>query len=777
MMHSLGSLVRRRISAGGCASWPGSSGAAVAVATACRYVHERPFVDLPSERGHPHDDQSSRGREAYETARDALLQLNIMVRRGIEPDALMYTSLIATMARARLEWQAYKLFSRMLESGVRPLPETYVALHDATSVTRKKLRRDLQAKIVESLETFPNELAEAELRRQQEQDRLCVEKFEEYMRGELPPLLPIADEQSNQRAVAVVVKDGSACGNSSAGMEEQKPEAVATMHIRNPVDAWSTAQLMEEQKRFDRERVCGASAVTLADELHRLHEEELRIFLAAQRQLRHGSKSDLVQRVLSTVSEQSIRDMLARRKHYFRSVSHILENDLNALRREGIIPNTERADSGANNNGSDSVAPCADSSNASHAAWSDAFIGDWTLRPSEKQTVAPDVLYTPWGILRKPMRLQPKPATPRALERLERLALTLDELQLVKSTAASGNLDEIPESLLRRYAYQFSLSWKRRHPLSLLEAVQWHSMTLLQDHAGKVSPTPALRRQREKEGLHKTLENYEAFRIISQRTNNLQVVDSKEINLHIKKVRQQALQNERRASELVRRERSLQDAAALVSSAKSFRPPDEDNVESSHVLGLDGVNSEDATCLDSPPDSAAETASGDEGELPPWAICSGEDEFDITSGRFGDPNMGRYQELSDGRFKLLPSREAQKKWVVDRQLLPAPLQDTLHRSELQQQATREAIEKCYKQKLQYKRYRKWDAFLQKAQEKQRLRCAQKREEEEGDIDGVNSASLGAKPLPAKRRFSVLLRKGRDRAPISSAIRDKYNKSL
>lgn len=55
-------------------------------------------------------------------ARDALLQLNIMIRRGIEPDVLMYTTLIATMGRAKLEWQAYKLFSRMIEQNLRPLP-------------------------------------------------------------------------------------------------------------------------------------------------------------------------------------------------------------------------------------------------------------------------------------------------------------------------------------------------------------------------------------------------------------------------------------------------------------------------------------------------------------------------------------------------------------------------------------------------------------------------------------------------------------------------------
>ncbi|EKG08666.1 hypothetical protein TCSYLVIO_000178 [Trypanosoma cruzi] len=723
-----------------------------------RCVHERPFLDLPTD--------VSQG-EAYDMARDALVQLNVMVRRGIEPDALMYTSLIATMGRAKLEWQVYKLFSRMLEQGVRPLPETYVALRDATSPSRRRLRQELQLKIEESLESLPSELAEEELARRQEQDRLCVEKFEDYMRGVLPTPPPCASY--TQTTVMPVVQgeggrndDGdtqkerngaSAAAAKRDGGGQEEPRPVATMHIRNPTDAWSTARMMEEQRGIRIQRTQGSDTIALSDELHRLHEEELRIFLAAQRQLRHGTKDELVRRVLDNVPERSIRDMLGRRKHYFRSVAHILENDIHALRRENIGENKDVLQ------------------NSVQEQFSAA---DCTLTAAEKETVAPEVLHTPWGILRKPMKRKPDPSASRSMERLQRISLSLEELQLIRCKGETGDLDELPESLLRRYAFEFNLKWKRRFPLSLLEAVQWHCTTFLPEQLdGKVvvRPTPALRRQQEEEGMHKTLENYEAFRIISQRTNNLQVVDHKEINLHLKKIQKTMLQKERRTEETLRRERNLLDAATLAASAKSFTPPDGTSTTVSRVLGVNEGG--DSNIAKIPPPASTSDTRGDSSvqeechELPPWAIFSGAEEFDISTGRFGDPDLGRYQELSDGRFKVLPSREAQDKWAVDRQLLPGPLQDKLQRAELQQKLRHEAIERRYQQKLQYNRYRKWDSFLRKAKEKGQR---EKSSEEEEEVDAV-------RPLPPKRRLSQLLRKGRDKAPVEGSVKAKYTRSL
>lgn len=104
--------------------------------------------------------RGGRFAEAESRAREALLQYNIMVNRGVKPDVLTFTSLIEKMAGANLEWQAYRLFSQMLEMGIEPLPQTYVALRKATKPTRKKLISDITAKIEQTAQSMPNTIAE-----------------------------------------------------------------------------------------------------------------------------------------------------------------------------------------------------------------------------------------------------------------------------------------------------------------------------------------------------------------------------------------------------------------------------------------------------------------------------------------------------------------------------------------------------------------------------------------------------------------------------------------
>ncbi|CAG9574362.1 conserved hypothetical protein [Leishmania major strain Friedlin] len=718
-----------------------------------------------------------------------------MLRRGIEPDVLMYTSLISTMGRAGLEWQAYKLFSRMIEQNIQPLPETYVALRDATSRQRVALREQIQTKIEEAVDVFPEELARAERERQREEDRRCIAKFNEYMRGVLPATTSSAPVSAPSLAAGGAVPEaegtpsgdcaGAPPGASKTGAASSSG-TIATMHIRNPTDAWNTTQMAQDVRSHAQSTAKGNTAVELRVSLERMDEEELRIYLAAQRQYRHGTKTQLIDRVLKTVSASSIRAMLDRRCHYFRSVEQILAADLRQLNM------SEPSD----------TTPV---SNADAGARADAA-QDRTLGNAEKDSLTPEVLYAPWGILRKPQRRCKEPAVSRNAERLERVRLSEPELLLIHSKAGTNDLDELPESLLRRYAYQFQLRWRRKEgAASLLQAVQWHVTTYvgsaLQNGgegagAGDVlaspAPTPPIRLQKEAEGMRETLENYEAFRVIAQRTNNLQVVDSKEINRHLQHVRQDAVRRERKMENALRRERHVMEAAGIAASAKSFTPTPTENGGEMQVLGvaagtplggagqdvvLEPTSSQSSALVESQSHCSGgeATGKGEDGatasELPPWALFEEEDEFNLSSGHFGDPEVGRFQELSDSRMQVLPSRTAQARWSVDRQLLPTSLKDVVQEAELEQQRRREAIEKEYERRLQYTRYRKWDSMISKAQQKRRRQAQDDSEEEE------EGAGVAVKPLPAKRRLAQLLRKGRDRQKVSAAVLAKYNRSL
>lgn len=709
-----------------------------------RNVHERGFT-LPDDPG--------KG-EAFEVARDALLQLNIMTRRGIEPDTLMYTSLIQTMGRAGLEWQAYKLFSRMIESNVRPLPETYVALRDATSKHRRALRSQIDTRIEEAVRFLPEQLAEAEEQRMQEEGRLCIAKYEEYLRGELPP--PRVE-------LAVAPSEGSGPTSSSpskAANAASVSAPVATMHIRNLADAWNTAAVADATRGgFHNAKASEASRLELQKRLEGLHEEELGIFLSAQRQLRGGSKEELVKRILATVGEHAIRSMLSRRNHYFRSVEKLLAADLAKLQAEGDPTDSSKKD----------------------FHWGEK---DRTLSRVEAETAAPDVLHTPWGILRKPFRVQATegPSVSNAsVERLEQVRLSGPELHLVAVKAATGDLDELPEALLRRYAFQHRLRWRRREPGSLLSAVQWHATTFLPAQAVEVdgklasaqpAPTPALRLATEDAGMQRTLETFEAFRVISQRTNNLQVVDDKEINLHLKRIRREAAAQERKTVEALRREQNIMAAAGLAAIARQFTVPKIEEPGTTRILGL-SMGRDHSRRLEGEPTeaiappaphspSASNIRTDMPDELPPWALFGGEEEFNLTTGSFGDPHMGRYQELSDSQVRLLPSREAQKKWSVDRHLLPTPLREATETAELQETGRVEAVEAEYTRRQQYARYRKWDRFISKAQSKSRA---------------AREAIGKGRPIPPKLRLSQLLRKGRERAAVSEEMRVRFAKEL
>ncbi|CAD2220761.1 hypothetical protein AGDE_10488 [Angomonas deanei] len=551
----------------------------------------------------------------------------------------------------------------------------------------------------------------------------------------LPSSMSICGESCHRPPLGLAASDPPAPteareeGHGTGKKDEEGSRPVATMQIRNPTDVWSTAQMAEEVRAAPHAIASGEAAKSLREQLDKLDDEELRIYLAAQRQLRHGDREQLIQRVLTTVSETSIREMLERRHHYFRSVEQILANDLRQLHMQGAV----------------APSPVAREK-------------DTTLTGAEEETAAPELLHAPWGILRRPRRRRADPPMDRNADRLTQLALTEEELLLVYHRASTKDLDELPESLLRRYAYQFRLRWRRKQPNSLLEAVQWHAVTFLSvTEEGRLlrtqpSPTPAVRLQQEDEGMQKTLENFEAFRIISQRTNNLQVVDNKEINLRLKQIRREATKQDSRLEQDLRRERNLMAAASLASSAMAYTPPPaEDEDPTSHVLGWQQQQQETPPQLEEMPS-----------ELPPWELFSGEEEFRLDTGHFGDPTTGHYRELSDSKIAVLPSQESQKQWGVDDHLLPARLQEVVQEALLEQKRRHESIEKEYQEKLNYKRYKKWDKFLQKAQDKQKGR-----QEEEGAV----------RPLPAQKRMAQLLRQGSHKQKVSDALRAKFNKEL
>lgn len=756
-----------------------------------RNVHDRPF------REKAHDEQLD---DAVDVAKEALLQFNLMVDRGIVPDALTYTSLIATMGRARWEWQAYKLFARMLQQEIVPLPETYVALRDATSPKRRKLIDDLSRKIEESMHQLPSRIAVEARKQRLEMDRLCVERFEAYMNREVTHALPaslLADTSpveapATTPTAAPTPPPFAEGGADDSGRETKKQESSdlprgATVHIRHPEAAWSAHKALEDLHGpgLFASKPCAAatdeseasSREEIERELGKLHDEELRIYLTVKRQLRHGTKAELVARVLDTISANDIRGMLARRRRYFRAVEGVLRIDVESLQHQ---PNQQH--------GSDDAADAAEvplTGDASHSAAQMAKMEEPAASVGSDQAYrdSSSTLITPWGVIHKPLRHTVKSSSASSVssnarwlrqddnellptERsLIRVALNAEEMDLLVRKMIIDEGDELPPSLLRRYAHQHRLRWKRQEPGSLLDIVSWHAKKF---YGGKVvAPTPALRAQAEARDLEKTLEAVDAFRIISQRTKNLQVVDDKELNLHLVKTRAAAITREKYDQTAARRERHLREAEALQQQARTFTGAslDDSSEGEEHQVAKNNraLESDDKTRIlgwTSTPTATPKSDESDRGippapttqrnELPPWAVESDSGAtYNFKTKRFGDPLQGRYREMDDGRFKVVPNREAQTTHDVDVKTLPAPLRDAIESAQ-RNEALKSATETAAREeKLKFASFRKFDRFVARAKEKKR----QEREERLG--------ANGATPVGPKRRMSYHLIAGRD----------------
>ena len=308
---------------------------------------------------------------------DTLLQFNIMVDQGIEPDAAMYTHIIKTMADAGHEWQAYKFFSRMLEQGLEPLPETFLALREATGSQRGALSNDIALKAQETLESQPMQKLEKAI--EHERNEALMERAAVRRLLETTPESMLADvdgddaedddfvdifaseegeaesgkknrEATEANGPSQEGTNGEAETHASAGADNDEAEfrssSIPTMHITSPRAVWETLRHMEELRKVrEQPKATGSARQQLRETLRTtLHEEELNIFLAANRQLRHGNKDDRIDRILDNVPQSRIEEMLRRRKRYFRGVSTLLEAHMAELASDGVDWEQVRAD-------------------------------------------------------------------------------------------------------------------------------------------------------------------------------------------------------------------------------------------------------------------------------------------------------------------------------------------------------------------------------------------------------------------------------------------------
>ena len=720
----------------------------IRVATGARALI-RPFYNERIFRGQTNG-------SALDSAKTALLQYNIMIDRGIVPDALTYTSLIDTMGKARLEWQAYKLFSSMIDQGLEPVPETLVALRSATSPSRKKLIDDITARLEGAVQDSPHSLvreAEDAIREDEASEQMKIDNFFREESLTSPESLGSHTESDPIYESSIFVED--------------EPSSAATVGIDHPVHSWNVYSKKSDDAS-NAPKAKGAAAEELRVKLSLLHEEELKIFLTIHKLMRNGTRDEMISRILSNVPGSVITAMLHRRHKYFRAVEDatkvLLDNASASFEDDARVSNAGPDDS---------------SERMPHAG------------AAEAHSSGGDLLYTPWGAIRKPQSTMPEARHPVVTKEMTKGAW--EEVILRVTT---GDTDQIPDSILRQYAAHYSLSWNRAYPDSLIRAVEWHVENVLPSmlqNERQAPPTLAMKlRRQETQGTTASLENYEALRIIAKRTKNLQVTDGvNEINTSVRR----AAFVETRAAE-----KSAQDARqrANVNAAEELKrratqySPSEDRLNFGQVLHEKHkellakssrvmVGSE-VSYIGSSPDKLSnqhapmhkltttkrQKAKADiesildstSTELPPWELDSASQPFNVDSGRFGDPTMGRYMELNDGNIQLMPQHESLAVHHAASALLPKQDREALLRHKVHLDATRQkdAAEQSFKENVN--QFRRFKQMVARSQERS-LR--------------ENVADAKVEPVQERRRMRYTLRTGRDKKAIDRQRFERFTR--
>ena len=513
-------------------------------------------------------------KQKQENAKHALLAFNVMIAQGLKPDVECYTNLIHIMGQGGHEWQAYKLFARMLEQGLEPLPSTYKELRNATNPRRRSLIRDIENKMKQSEKELPAKL-EQELRGEDNLQRAqLAAEFKKIASGEYLKVnsQEESDEGERREAIKAVEKVEKSERVKQQGtlesipLPQHKPPNLgpySTVSIQNPFLTWETFRIAQRQKNEPK-----LFATTLEKEharsiLETLHNEEIRILLTIHRQLRHGSRSQLISRVLSTLSYRAITSIEDRRRKFFSFLRKGIADALNCrqhpeaqetndtnLPREGVNEQRWVCEDALPQKKELNAKITRDETNPRNASINDEGIQN--------------VLFTPWGFIKEPILKPFPPSSPMNPKRSN--PLTPEEHQQILDNVRSDTLDLVPLPLLRKYARHYGIKWKRDFRVEIHKNVEFHAKYLAPGK--KDSSTTASIRNTENQkgnattgqdtnfkdgiGEQKIIHNpFEMMKALTRFATVVQVVDNRTTTSQIKSLYHR-VQRERRNDLLAR---------------------------------------------------------------------------------------------------------------------------------------------------------------------------------------------------------------------------------
>ena len=261
----------------------------------------------------------------YANAQTALLQFNVMVRQRVRPNVKTYTHLIAIMGKAHMELSAYKLFNRMLQQNITPIPETYQALLMATSPMRVQLLQEIQRKLHQSVSSQPRRI----LKRRRELRSEALVESERYLEE-------LVTDDPNKMAELNLKRDlekmkVAALRDSGLQDEDVDPESpMATVYVSTLRKAFYG----NEWANAGKNKLTAEQRASLRPRVEQLSDLELEMFLSIHRQEKRSSAEEglaartrNVDVVLNNVNEGFIYEMLKQREEYVNAMREIMEKN------------------------------------------------------------------------------------------------------------------------------------------------------------------------------------------------------------------------------------------------------------------------------------------------------------------------------------------------------------------------------------------------------------------------------------------------------------------
>ena len=408
-----------------------------------------------------------------ENAKRALLAFNIMISQGRKPDVGTYTKLIYLMGQGDLEWQAYKLFARMLDQGLDPIPQTYAALKIATNPKRHSLLRDIELKMKDSIKSFPAELAQ-DLSKAKKENKLKLEStIKQLSDGTF-----LGNSDTGANPASVDVKHDSAAIESSTQDAAARGGSYATVSIENPALTWDTFRTAQERRKSARPVLSTIERDQAHSVLETLHDEELRILLTIHRQLRHGTRSQMISSICDCLPLEKILELGERRKLFFSTLRGGIQRTLHDpayFKQFKLISGCPTRILSTGKEVASVEVPMLESGTPNNNVESGILGPEPNTQRGqsfEKAEGVQGVLLTPWGYIKEPISKPPPAPSPINPERT--IVLSDEEILSVQKSARTGTLDMLPLPLLRRYARQFHVKWKRKFRTELYENIVFH---------------------------------------------------------------------------------------------------------------------------------------------------------------------------------------------------------------------------------------------------------------------------------------------------------------